>query len=138
MGTGARSVRALTPDDADALLPFDPDGNIGPALGMHTDGVGVWDGDTLIAVSTWRVYGAEWASTLISVLPQWRRQGIATDLKKQLVMRAHAAGASHVRSTIAWGNDPMIALNAKLGARIVWDRPVLGKPQWVEAFIDLR
>lgn len=138
MGIGRYTARPLTPADGERLRPFDPTGDLTAALGVHNEGVGVWDGDDLVAVSMWRVYGDEWASTHIEVAPAYRRQGIATKLKKGLVMRARAAGAHRVRSMIAFDNDPMIELNSKLKARIAWDRPVLGKPQWVTAIIDLR
>lgn len=92
---------------------------------------------TLAGLSTWVVEGTTWYSSIIAVLPEFRRRRIATELKRRLLMQARAGGALTVDSTVAWGNDAMQLLNRQLGAEIVPVTNVWGRVEYLRAIFKV-
>lgn len=100
-------------------------------------GHGAFDGDELAAVSTWEARGSAWLSSIIAVQREHRRRGLATQLKRELLMLARRSGASEVHSVIAWGNDAMLVVNRRLGAEIVPVSRPFGRVEYLRAIIKV-
>ena len=131
------NLKSLKQDDGDALARF-PCGISGQpwtrateiAINEHlhhaivhhaAEAIGIWDGDTLAAVAAWKVDPYEpdiWRCTTVAVRSGYKRRGLGEQLKREVLNRARAAGARRVDSTVHRDNDPMLGLNAKLGAAI--------------------
>jgi GNAT superfamily N-acetyltransferase len=90
---------------------------------LDIDGVsalGLWRDEQLCAVVAWRIDSSSGVcrSILLAVRNGHRRRGYGRRLKAELVDRARRSGAVAVVSEVHWDNDPMIELNAQLGANV--------------------
>ena len=56
-------------------------------------------------------------------------------MKKELLAHARRSGARTVESVIAWGNDPMITINTRLGAEIIPIKTVWGRGEYVRSIV---
>jgi len=63
-----------------------------------------------------RPYGAEHGLT--GVRPEWRRRGVARDIKSAQLSAAKAAGIAELRTWNELGNAPIRRLNESLGYRV--------------------
>lgn len=87
----------------------------------YVDGLGLWLDDQLSGIIAWQLDDDEPAyirSSVLAVRYGARRQGIALQLKNELLEIAVDAGVAAIVSTVHWDNDPMRALNEQLGANV--------------------
>lgn len=81
------------------------------------EGLGLWDGNDLLAVVTWWVgQDGLWNISVLAVRLGKRRHRYGLQLKTALLTRAWEAGASAVISEVHEDNQAMYDLNRKLGA----------------------
>lgn len=132
-------LRALGPEHREQLAAFRCAGRAEPwadeversirgggladmlAIGPRYQAAGLWEDDGLVAVSAWEPLPGRdnaWYSTTLAVRLDRRRRGYGKQLKGALIERAAASGITVIVSRVAFGNDPMIALNKSLGATI--------------------
>jgi predicted N-acetyltransferase YhbS len=129
-------IRALTPADRPTLARFTCRGygepwsdvieemvhdHLADALdASDLIALGLWDGAQLCAVVAWRLDQPARICrvALLAVQNGQRRKGLGRRLKEEVVERARQSGALAVVSVVHWENDPMIELNAALGANV--------------------
>ena len=74
-------------------------------------------------------------SELLAVKIGYMRHGFALQLKREVIARSRLRGVRAVISVVHFDNDPMIELNAKLGANI---ERIPGDTDYVRCIIPLR
>jgi hypothetical protein len=134
-----QQVRDLGPDDRPLLESFRCAGSrrrpwTHDAQDMITDhladalatgevfGMGLFDDERLVSVIAWSINKDRWNSAVLATAHgPVRRRHYAERLKTELLERVQAAAALSVTSTVHADNEPMVALNRKLGAQIVTD-----------------
>jgi GNAT superfamily N-acetyltransferase len=136
MPPGDVDVRPITSEDRPALARFscraygEPWSDvIEEMISEHLAGalghdglaaLGLWDGAHLCAVIAWRIDEPARVCrvALLAVENGYRRNGFGRRLKEEVLGLARRAGAVAVASIVHWDNDPMIELNAALGANV--------------------
>lgn len=129
-------LRRLTPDDRRALSRFtcrdfrEPWSDLVEEListrladaldGGDIEGIGLWVGGTLCGVTAWAIDGstAICDNIVLAVRTGYQRRGHGRTLKQAVIDRAREAGAEAVVSYVHFDNDPMIHINAELGANV--------------------
>jgi ribosomal protein S18 acetylase RimI-like enzyme len=72
-------------------------------------------GDQTVAIGRCVVTGSWAGLTAIEVRPEFRRQGLATNVVADLLDHARQRGVRHVYVQVAQDNSPALALYARLG-----------------------
>lgn len=89
------------------------------------DGVGMWDGDSLVGVAAWSVQQKSplvWRCNVVAVATGRHGHDHGVDLKQAVIDRARLAGCLLVTSLIHRDNEAMIGLNEKhFNARVELD-----------------
>jgi GNAT superfamily N-acetyltransferase len=101
-------VRVLLPDALDHA-------------GTAVTAIGMFEADELCGVAAWTPHGGAWECHTLAVRVQSKRQGNGTLLKQEVINRARADGIEVVWSLVRYQNEPMLRVNAKLGAIIRTD-----------------
>jgi predicted GNAT superfamily acetyltransferase len=100
---------------------------------------GAFDGDELCAVAAVRYVDVEdervCRSLVLATRFGQRRRGMAAALKRFVIDDARKAGATSMISHVAWDNEAMLRLNARLGGST---RRIEGDPDFALCVIPLR
>lgn len=131
----APDIRCLTPDDRWSLAEFSCRGygepwsdlveemvrdDLADAIAVSgVEAAGLWVGPQLCGVVAWRIDPASptlCRGILLAIQNGHRRRGYGRRLKRELIQRTRHAGAVAIVSEVHRDNDPMIQLNASLGA----------------------
>lgn len=78
-------------------------------------GVGLWQGETLVAMASGWLVVDELHITLVAVDPDRRRQGLGRQVLQALLNHARRQGAAHATLEVASGNAAAVALYRGLG-----------------------
>ena len=78
-------------------------------------GVGLWHGETLVAMASGWLVMDELHITLVAVAPERRRQGLGRQVLQALLNQARQQGAAHATLEVAPGNTAAVALYRGLG-----------------------
>ncbi len=93
------------------------------ALGT-TWAIGIIKDGELVAVGSWKIrreLEVVWQVLTLGTDVDHRKQGLAEQLKREIMRRAKEAGIRSLVSLVDRRNAPMIALNRRLGGKCVWD-----------------
>ena len=122
----SHSLRALMPADREACLALDAAalGGLWTAGQWDTElaapgrpGVGLWEGEALVAMASGWLILEELHITLVAVDPRCRRRGLGRRVLEALLDQARAAGAQHATLEVAAPNDAARALYGGAGFR---------------------
>jgi ribosomal-protein-alanine N-acetyltransferase len=78
-------------------------------------GVGLWQGDSLVAMASGWLVLDELHITLVAVALERRRQGLGRQVLQALLDHARQQGAAHATLEVATGNTAAVALYRGLG-----------------------
>ena len=120
------SLAALAPEHLEACLCLDQ-ASLGGLWNraqwqselaeQRRPGVGLWQGQQLLAMASGWLVVDELHITVVAVDPQQRRRGLGQQVLKALLLEAGQQGALHATLEVAPANTAAVALYRRLGFR---------------------